>query len=95
MKKDGLSEIIAEHRMGKKLDEAVRTDNDYQEALVQQQEVFDKLDVFELTVNQKKVVDQVISVNNHVGAMYGEAAYRVGMEDGIRLQSELQEIMGF
>lgn len=95
MKKDGLLEIIAEYRTGKKLDEAVRNDKGYQEALVEQQEVFDKLDALDLTVTQKKVVDHVISTNNHVGAMYGEAAYRVGMEDGIKLRLEMEEIIGF
>ncbi len=94
LKKDGLLEIIAEHRTGKALDEAVRKDKEYQEALVQQQEVFNKLDAMELTAVQYKVVDRVISVNTHVGAMYGEVAYRVGMEDGIRLRLEIEEIRG-
>lgn len=92
MKKDGLLEIIAEHRAGKDLDEAVRKDRDYQEALVEQQEVFDKLDALDLTKKQYKVVNQALSANNHVGAMYGEASYRVGMEDGIKLRLEMKEI---
>ena len=93
MKRDGLLEIIAEHRTGKALDEAVRKEKEYQEALVEQKEAFDKLDVLGLTIEQYKVVNQAITVNNHVGAMYGEVAYRVGMEDGIRLRLELEEIM--
>jgi len=92
LKKDGLLEIIAEHRTGKNLDEAVRKDKEYQEALVQQQEVFDRMDALELTAEQKKVIDYVITANNHVGAMYGEVAYRIGMEDGIRLRLEVEEI---
>lgn len=95
LKKDGLLESIAEYRTGKNLDEAVRKDTGYQEALVEQQEAFDKLDALDLTATQKKVVDHVISTNNHVGAMYGEAAYRVGMEDGIRFRLEMEEIRGF
>ncbi len=46
-----------------------------------------------LTAEQKRVVDQMITANNHVGAMYGEVAYRVGMEDGIRLRKEMEAIM--
>jgi len=95
LKKDGLLEIIAEHRTGKNLDEAVRKDKEYQEALTQQQEVFNKLDMLELTAEQKRVIDCAITANNHVGAMYGEVAYRVGMEDGIRLRLEMKEIMEF
>ncbi len=93
MKKDGLLEIIAEHRTGKNLDEAVRKDKEYQEALVQQKEVFDRMDALELTAEQKKVIDCAITANNHVGAMYGEVAYRIGLEDGIRLRMEMDEIM--
>ena len=94
LKKDGLLEIIAEHRTGEALDEAVRKDKEYQGALVEQKEVFNILDALELTSEQKKVVDQMISANTHVGAMYGEAAYRVGMEDGIRLRMEMEDIRG-
>ena len=93
MEKNGLLEVIALHRTGKDLDGAVEKDKNYQEALVQQQEVFDKLEELNLTAEQKRVVYQVITVNNHVGAMYGEVAYRVGMEDGIRLRMEIEDIM--
>ena len=93
MDKNGLLEVIALHRTGKDMDGAVEKDKDYQEALAQQQETFDKLDEIDLTAEQKKVVYQVITANNHVGAMYGEVAYRVGMEDGIRLRMEIEDIM--
>ncbi len=44
MEKDGLLEIIASHRSGDDLDEVVRKDKDYQEALENQQEAFDALE---------------------------------------------------
>lgn len=91
--KNELLDIIAAHRTGDDLDEAVRKDKDYQEALVQQQEAFDMLDELGLTKKQKSVVDRVITANNHCGAVYGAVAYRVGMEDGIRLRMEMEEIM--
>lgn len=93
MDKNGLLETIALHRTGRDLDEVLKKDKDYQEALEQQQEAFDKLEELNLTAEQKKIFDQVITANNHVGAMYGEVAYRVGMEDGIRLRKEMGEIM--
>ena len=95
MKKNGLLEIIAVHRTGDNLDEAVEKDKDYQEALAQQQEAFDMLDELGLTAEQKKAVDRVIAANNHTGAVYGAVAYRCGMEDGIRLRMEMEEIMRF
>lgn len=93
MDKNGLLETIALHRTGRELDEVLKKDRDYQEALEQQQKTFDRLDKLGLTKEQKRVVDQVITENNHTGAVYGAVAYRCGMEDGIRLRKEMEEIM--
>ena len=93
MDKNGLLEVIALHRTGGDLDKAVEKDKDYQEALKQQQEAFDKLEELNFTTEQKRVVNQMITANNHTGAVYGAVAYRCGMEDGIRLRMEMEEIM--
>lgn len=93
MKKNGLLEIIAAHRNGDNMDEVVRNDIDYQDALAQQKEAFNALDALGLTAEQKSVVDQAITANNHTGAVYGAVAYRCGMEDGIRVRMEMEEIM--
>lgn len=93
MEKNGLLEIIAAHRTMEALDAVMAKDKDYQEALAQQQEVFDKLDEMGFTKEQKSVIDQAITVNNHFGAVYGAIAYRFGMEDGIRVRMEMEKIM--
>lgn len=93
MEKNGLLEIIAQHRTGYDLDEVMRKDKDYQKALEQQQVAFDMLDELGLTKEQKSVIDQAITANNHFGAVYGAVAYRFGMEDGIRVRMEMEEIM--
>lgn len=93
MEKNGLLEIIAAHRTMEALDAVMAKDKDYQEALAQQQEVFDRLDEMGFTKEQKSVIDQAITVNNHFGAVYGAVAYRFGMEDGIRVRMEMEEIM--
>lgn len=90
MEKNGLLEIIAAYRTGDALDEIMAKDKDYQEALKEQKEAFDWLDRLELTKEQKSVIDQAITANNHFGAVYGAVAYRFGMEDGISLVWELQ-----
>lgn len=92
MEKDGLLEIIATYRSGDDLDEVVRKDKDYQEALVKQHEAFAVLEELHLTAEQERVVDQVITANNRCGAVYGAVAYRFGMTDGVCLVRELQEI---
>ncbi len=53
------------------------------------------MDELGLTKEQKDVVDRVITANNHFGAVYGAVAYRFGMEDGIRVRMEMEEIMRF
>lgn len=93
MEKSGLLEIIAAHRTGDPLDEIMAKDKDYQDALVQQQVAFDMLDELELTKEQRSVIDQAITANNHFGAVYGAAAYRFGMEDGVRFRVEMEKII--
>ena len=92
MKKKELLEIIAQHRTVKALDDILKEDQGYQEALTQQEDFFDLLDEMGLTAEQKNVVDQVIAANNHTGAVYGAVAYRFGMEDGVRLCAEMEKI---
>lgn len=93
MEKSGLLEVIAQHRTGYDLDEVMRKDKDYQKALEQQQIAFDKLDELEFTKEQKSMIDQAITANNDFGAVYGAVAYRFGMEDGIKVRMEMEEIM--
>lgn len=93
MKKNGLLDIIAANRTGDSLDEIMAKDKDYQDALTQQQIAFDRLDELGLTKEQKGVIDQAITANNHFGAVYGAVAYRFGMKDGIRMSVEMEEIL--
>lgn len=93
MEKKGLLEIIARHRTVSDLDDILKKDRDYQAALAQQQEAFDRVDELALTKEQKGIIGEAITANNHTGAVYGAAAYRFGMEDGIRLRMEMEEIM--
>ena len=92
MKENGLLEIIASHRTMADLDEILQKDKVYQEALVEEQEASDQMEVMDFTEDQKKVVDRVITAYNQCGAAYGAAAYRFGMEDSVRLLKELGEI---
>lgn len=93
MEKKGLLEIIARHRTVSDLDDILKKDRDYQAALTQQQEAFDRVDELALTKEQKGIIGEAITANNHTGAVYGATAYRFGMEDGIRLRMEMEEIM--
>ena len=93
MKENGLLEIIAAHRTMTGLEEVLKKDKYYQEAMSEEQAASDIMDSLNLTSEQKKAVDSVITAYNQCGAAYGAAAYRFGMEDGIRLRMETEEAM--
>lgn len=93
MKENGLLEIIAEHRTMTGLDEILKKDKYYQEAMTEEQRTSDIMDSLNFTSEQKKAVDRVITAYNQCGAAYGAAAYRFGMEDGIRVRMEMEEVM--
>ena len=92
MKENGLLEIIAAHRTMTDLDEILKKDKYYQDALEEEQAASDIMDGLNLTSEQRKAVDRVITAYNQCGAAYGAAAYRFGMEDSVRLLRELGEI---
>lgn len=92
MKKKELLGIIAQHRTVKALDDILKEDQDYQEALAQQQEFLDRVDDLGLSAEQKNVVEKMITANNHTGAVYGAVAYCFGMEDGVRFCAEMEKI---
>ena len=93
MKENGLLEIIAEHRTMTGLEEILKKDKYYQEAMAEEQRTSDIMDSLNFTSEQKKAVDRVITAYNQCGAAYGAAAYRFGMEDGIRVRMEMEEVM--
>ena len=93
MKENGLLEIIAAHRTMTDLDEILKKDKYYQEAMVEEQRTSDIMDSLNLTSEQRKAVDRVITAYNQCGAAYGAAAYRFGMEDGIRVRMETEAVI--
>ena len=92
MREEKLLDILRHVRMGKALDNALSNDRDYQCAVRRQEAAFGRMDKMKLSSKQNKVVDRAISATNHCGAVYGEAAYRLGLHDGMRLVSEIKKI---
>lgn len=90
--KEKLLDALAKERMRATLDIVLRSDRNYQSALMEQDKVFDQLESMGLNKEQNTMIDRAISANNAVGAAYGAAAYRLGLQDGIQLASELKEI---
>ena len=86
-KNDRLLEIFVSTRTVKALDKAVGKSKDYKDTLKKQDIAFDRLEQAGLSEEQKTIVDRAISAANDCGA----AAYRLGLQDGIRLASEIKE----
>jgi len=90
--KDNLLDILVRTRTVKALDEAVDKSSAYRETLKGQDKTFETLDKAGLNKEQKAIVDRAISAVNDCGAVYGAVAYELGLQDGIKLISELMEI---
>lgn len=88
----GLLEKIALQRLGEDIDKVLRRNKEYRGALKRQEAALQKMRKLELKKSQRLIIDNVISADNHCGAMYGEVAYRLGLEDGIRLMSEISRL---
>lgn len=93
MKSKKILEILIAERMANSLETALRQDHEYQDTLKQQNNAFRKMDNAKLSRKQAAIVDTAISATNHCGAVYGAAAHRHGLKDGIRLSAELCEII--
>lgn len=90
--KDNLLDILVKTRTVKALDEAIDKSSAYQETLKRQDKAFDALGKAGLSKEQKAIVDGAISAANECGAAYGAVAYELGLQDGVKLMSELNEI---
>lgn len=91
MKSKYLLDIFVKIRTVKALDKAVSRSKAYQTTLKRQDKAFDRLEKAGLNKEQSSVVDTAISAANDCGAVYGAVAYRLGLQDGIRLASEIKE----
>ncbi|MBO5031797.1 MAG: hypothetical protein J6D08_07910 [Lachnospiraceae bacterium] len=93
MKKTGsLLDILIRIRTYEALDKAVEKDRNCRHALKRQDKAFNALSEIPLDKEQRIIVDRAITATNECGTAYGEAAYRLGLHDGIRLGAEIEKI---
>lgn len=90
--KANLLDILSEIRTVTALDTVLNSNKTYRKALKQQDKTFNKMEKIGLTNKQHTVTDKALSAVNHSGAVYGAIAYRLGLQDGIKIASELREI---
>lgn len=92
MEKEKLLDILAHERVYGALEQTMRDSAEYQSAQREHDIACDKLDEVKLDKRQSKAVDRVLSTANNCGAVYGAIAYRKGLDDGVRLTTEIKEV---
>ena len=90
--KESLLNVIVKARTVKALDRALEKSRRYQATLKREDKAYAALNNAGLSREQSHVVDAAISATNECGAAYGEVAYRMGLQDGLKLASEIQRI---
>ena len=91
MRKEKLIDIIIANRTEKALDRLLEHNKEYREALKEQDEAFKRLDQIKSS-EARKIISKALDMNNHCSAIYGEAAYKLGMRDGLKLAFELRAL---
>lgn len=88
VQKEPLLHVFLEERIRHVLEQGLSHDSDYQSALE-----LKKLGEMEWSKEQNESIGKAIDSVNHCGAIYGEAAYKQGLQDGMKLMSELKEFL--
>lgn len=91
-KNGGLLGLLARERMETELEEELRSNQEYQQALKGQDDAVRRMDALRPGRKWERAADRAVSAANHCGAVYGTAAYRLGFRDGIRMAYELKGI---
>lgn len=95
MKKAGkkskyLLDIFVKIRTVKSLDRVISRNNTCQDTMNRKGKTFDRLDNAGLSGEQETIIDRVISSANHCSTVYDAVAYRLDLQDRIRLASEIK-----
>lgn len=77
-------------RTVKSLDSGISRNNTCQDTMNRKGKTFDRLDNAGLSGEQKTIIDRVISAANHCSTVYDAVAYRLDLQDRIRLASEIK-----
>lgn len=90
--KEEILDILVSEQM-EALEDIASGDEEYQTVRKEQMEAFKKLEQMGLTDDQRAVMDDIISIVNRNGAIYGKIAFKQGLKDGAKLMSELKGII--
>lgn len=93
MKNKELLDILTAERIHGVLEEVIQESDLYITAQNEHDKACEELEKVNLTEDQKKIINNVISTANYCGSMYGAVAYRQGLDDGIELIWEILKVL--
>lgn len=93
MPENNLLENLFDSQISTALEEAIKEDAEYKETRKLIKKTFKKLEKLELSRKQMLIIDRVVSATNANGSAYGRMAYRKGFQDGVKLLSELKQLL--
>lgn len=91
-KRKSMLAILAQERTKNAIDTILVGRRDYQAAWKEFDRAHEQLKKTGLTASQQEAVDNLVSASNSCAAIHSRVAYRLGMQDGIKLASELHKI---
>lgn len=93
VQKERLLQVFLEERIRHVLEQGLHYDSNYQSALELQRQEIKKLEEMEWSKEQNEKIGKAIDSVNHCSAIYGETAYKQGLQDGMKLMAELKEFL--
>lgn len=87
-----LLKLFCDERIETALQTRILNKKEYCDMNKESVEIYEYAQQLGLTTKQFLVFDQAIAIANARGGMYGDEAYYLGFEDGIRLLSEILNV---
>ena len=87
-----LLDVIRTHRMQYTLNEIIMKREGYQKMKEDENRHWQYVLMLNLTKEQFQVVNRYLDSQNYFSAEYGEAAYELGLRDGVKLAKEMQKL---
>lgn len=88
---DNLLDILSEERLHNAFEDALEQDANYVNTIRKIEKEHAKLIKKNFNQEQRNAIDKIIFAYNHMGAEYRRRAYKQGLQDGMKLISEIKD----
>ena len=88
-------DILTQERLSNASEKVLCSSEDYQSLKEEIKKANSRLETAGLSKEQNELVEEALSVANCSSAVYGAVAYKQGLCDGIKIMSEVRQIIQF